>query len=136
MLAAIIGAEPGAAGQTDTHLDITAIEARALALAAESVLGRARSADRDWLSPLVSEPDSAECLRMAKLDLYQCMAVAGPQYEDIYCMGHHALKETAQCVAGAAHGAATTQIASVAPLARDRSTSAGGEGRASPPGSP
>jgi hypothetical protein len=38
------------------------------------------------------------CLRMAKLNLYQCLASAGPHYEDIYCLGQHAMMETAQCV--------------------------------------
>jgi hypothetical protein len=43
---------------------------------------------------------------MAKLNLYQCMAVAGPQYEDIYCLGQHGMSDTGQCVGTAAHGAA------------------------------
>jgi hypothetical protein len=81
----------------------TAVEARSLALAAESVLGRARDSERERLSPLLTEEDNAECLKMAKLNLYQCMAVAGPQYEDIFCMGEHAMRETAQCVERAAH---------------------------------
>jgi len=119
MLAGVFGASPAGAAQGD----LTAIEARALALAAESVLGRAHSAARDWLSPLLSEPDGAECLRMSKLDLYQCMAVAGPQYEDIYCLGQHAMTETAKCVAGAAHGSGATQVAS---LARSAETAVGG----------
>jgi hypothetical protein len=110
MLAAIVDTDPGALAEQAAQPAFTPVEARALALAAESVLGRARSSDRDWLSPLFGDPDSAECLRMAKLDLYQCMAVAGPQYEDIYCMGQHAMAETAKCVAGAAHGAGASQV--------------------------
>jgi hypothetical protein len=98
----------------DAQAGYTAIEARALALAAESVLGRAHSAERDRLTPLFSEADSAECLRMAKLNLYQCMAVAGPQYEDVFCMGQHALTDTARCVAVAAHGSGA-QMASLGP---------------------
>jgi hypothetical protein len=78
-----------------------AVEARALALAAEAVLGQGAS-DRAQLSPLLTEASSAECLKMAKLNLYQCMAVAGPQYEDIYCMGQHAMYDTGECVAAAA----------------------------------
>jgi hypothetical protein len=111
MLVAISAGDPTAAAGGDAAAGVTSIEARALALAAESVLGRAHGADRDRLRPLFSEVDSAECLRIAKLNLYQCMAVAGPQYEDIYCMGQHALTDTAQCVASAAHGQ-QTQIAS------------------------
>ncbi len=111
MLAALVSGDPSAIAVADAPPGYTAIEARALALAAESVLGRAHSADRDWLTPLFSEADSAECLRMAKLDLYQCMAVAGPQYEDVYCMGQHAMTDTAICVAGAAHTGAPTEVA-------------------------
>jgi hypothetical protein len=79
------------------------VEAKALALAAESVLGRAHATDRGRLTPLLTDADSAQCLRLAKLNLYQCMAVAGPQYEDIYCLGQHALMDTSVCVDRAAH---------------------------------
>jgi hypothetical protein len=96
-----------------------AVEARALALAAEAVLGQAHASDRAQLSPLLTEASSAECLKMAKLNLYQCMAVAGPQYEDIYCMGQHAMYDTGQCVAAAAHGSAAGS-ATYASLPRSR----------------
>jgi hypothetical protein len=43
---------------------------------------------------------------MAKLNLYQCLASAGPQYEDIYCLGQHAMIDPGQCVADAAHAPA------------------------------
>jgi hypothetical protein len=129
MLAAIADGDPAAVAGGDAPAGYTAIEARALALAAESVLGRAHGVDRDRLTPLFSDADSAECLRMAKLNLYQCMAVAGPQYEDMYCMGQHAMAETARCVAGAAHAAQTqvaeaqaaTQVASLAKSPADPS---------------
>lgn len=113
MLAALTGVDSAAAADGDAAPGVTPIEARALALAAESVLGRAHGVDRDRLTPLFSEVDSAECLRIAKLNLYQCMAVAGPQYEDIYCMGQHAMTDTASCVAGASHG--QTRVASASP---------------------
>jgi hypothetical protein len=111
MLAALDDAAGGLAD--DDQARFTPIETRALALAAESVLGHAHGADRDRLTPLFSDADSAECLRMSKLNLYQCMAVAGPQYEDIYCMGQHALTDTAKCVAGAAQ-VPDAQMASLA----------------------
>ena len=123
MLAALVASDPGGADAEQGA--VTPIEARSLALAAESVLGRAHSADRDWLTPLFSDVDSAECLRMAKLNLYQCMAVAGPQYEDIFCLGQHAMLETASCVAGAAHGAGATQVvASLSPRSEGVTASA------------
>jgi hypothetical protein len=70
--------------------------ARGMAVAALSVLGedgKARS--------LMSEPRAAMCLRMAKLNLYQCLASAGPHYEDIYCLGQHAMIDPGQCVVDA-----------------------------------
>jgi len=69
---------------------------RGVALAALTLLGeeaRGRA--------LTSEPRAGMCLRMAKLNLYQCLAAAGPQYEDIYCLGQHAMADTGQCVAEA-----------------------------------
>jgi hypothetical protein len=73
---------------------------RSLALAAEAVLGAGSEASN--LRPLLSEPSGADCLNMAKLNLYQCLAVAGPHYEDLFCLGQHALIDTGQCVSKAA----------------------------------
>jgi len=72
------------------------VVARGVALAALSVLG-----EDDRGRGLMSEPRSGSCLRLAKLNLYQCLASAGPQYEDIYCLGQHAMMETSRCVADA-----------------------------------
>ncbi|HEY1752882.1 MAG TPA: hypothetical protein VGG29_16615 [Caulobacteraceae bacterium] len=118
MMQALAGADPrDAAGEAPAGF--TAIEARSLALAAESVLGRAGGAERDRLAPLLTEADSAQCLKMAKLNLYQCMAVAGPQYEDIFCMGQHAMLDTGQCVSHAAHDVGqSTAVASLSPRAQ------------------
>ena len=35
---------------------------------------------------------------MARLNLYQCLSVAGPNYEDVFCLGRHAMMDTGQCV--------------------------------------
>lgn len=72
---------------------------RAVALAALSVLGQA-----DRGRSLMSEPKSGLCLKLAKLDFHQCLAAAGPYYEDIYCLGQHAMIDPGQCVAKAAQG--------------------------------
>jgi len=115
LVQAIVGMDPRTAAD-DAPAGFTAIEARSLALAAESVLGRAGGAERDRLSPLLTEADSAQCFKMAKLNLYQCMAVAGPQYEDIFCMGQHAMLDTGQCVGHAAHDSrSTTAVAALSP---------------------
>ncbi|MGH6971756.1 MAG: hypothetical protein ACREEQ_09105, partial [Caulobacteraceae bacterium] len=114
MLASISTA---ASAEEAPHPAFTPIGTRALALAAESILGEAESAER--LAPLLVDADAAWCLKMAKLNLYQCMAVAGPEYEDIYCMGQHAMLDTGQCVEGARTGPAAAPAwsgAAVTPL--------------------
>ena len=114
MMQALADADPSVAGD-QAPARFTALDAKALALAAESILGHAQGADRDRLTPLLTESDSAFCLKMAKLNLYQCMAVAGPQYEDIYCLGQHALYDTGQCVDQAAHGGGASSVAMLSP---------------------
>lgn len=79
--------------------------ARGVALAALSVLGepgRGRA--------LTSDPRSSACLRLAKLNLYQCLASAGPQYEDIFCLGQHAMIDPGQCVVEAARTSAPRRM--------------------------
>jgi hypothetical protein len=76
---------------------VSPVVARGVAVAALSVLGeggRARA--------LLSEPRSGQCLRLARLNFHQCLASAGPYFEDIYCLGHHAMAETGRCVVAAA----------------------------------
>jgi hypothetical protein len=79
----------------------TATVARGLALAALAVLGAAGDESADQLTPVLSETTNAQCLKMAKLDLNQCLAVAGPHYEGMFCLGRHGLMETGQCVVSA-----------------------------------
>ena len=82
------------------------VVARGVALAALSVLGengKARS--------LMTEPRSGFCLRLAKLNLYQCLASAGPHYEDVYCLGQHAMIDPGQCVVDATRPPATRRLA-------------------------
>jgi hypothetical protein len=80
---------------------VSPVVVRALALAAEAALGVGGGEDLSTVRPLLSEASSDRCLRMSKLNLYQCMAVAGPEYEDVFCLGQHELIDTAQCVAAA-----------------------------------
>jgi hypothetical protein len=68
-----------------------------LALAALAVLGRAGDDDVGSLQNVLAVGLRANCLHMAKLNLYQCMAVAGPQYEDLYCVGQHGMIDTGGC---------------------------------------
>ena len=75
---------------------------RAVALAALAVLGEVREGHDDQALALMSDTATHRCLTMAKLNLYQCLAVAGPHYEDVFCMGQHAIKDTGQCLIEAA----------------------------------
>jgi len=76
---------------------------RGLTLAALAVLGQAN--DERRLSSLWARPEAAGCMKMAKLNLYQCLAVAGPHYENIFCLGQHAMMDIGQCIAGFGGGA-------------------------------
>ena len=85
------------AGMQDGPPVLSPVIQRGLTLAALAVLGQAT--DERRLTQLFSEPRGADCMKMAKLNLYQCLAVAGPHYEDIFCLGQHALMDTGQCLA-------------------------------------
>jgi hypothetical protein len=87
--------EPGGRG-------VSAVTAHSLALAALSILGGAAGEDDTRLEPVVSEASSAACLRLSKLNLFQCLSVAGPEYEDVYCLAQHAVLDTGKCVAAGA----------------------------------
>lgn len=75
---------------------------RGLALAAMAMAGQTNEDNVEAFRPLLTEARSASCVRMAKLNLFQCMAVAGPHYEDVFCISQHAMLEAGQCLASAA----------------------------------
>jgi hypothetical protein len=107
-----IGAATNSAGAATTRSqEVT----RGLALAALAVLGGVGDAQESRFDPLLRDLRNADCLQMAKMNLNQCLAVAGPQYEDVFCMGRHAVGETAQCLSaaagdGPAQGARTAEL--------------------------
>jgi hypothetical protein len=74
----------------------------ALTLAALAILGHAGDANEGEIQPLLGDENTGWCVKMAKLNYFQCLSVAGPHYEDIYCLGKHAIGDTAQCVVEAA----------------------------------
>lgn len=92
-------ASPTAAGAPDV--------VRGLALAALAIMGRTGDDKEASFEALLHDASSVDCLKMAKLNLNQCLAVAGPHYEDVYCTGRHGVGETASCVAAAANGTGT-----------------------------
>ena len=75
---------------------------RGLALAALAILGRTGDGMEAQYEALLDDPSSAQCLKLAKLNLNQCLAVAGPNYEDAYCAGRHAVSDTGKCITAAA----------------------------------
>ena len=89
---------------------------RGLALAALAVLGRAGEEDVGKLAPLLTDAKSEDCMKMAKLNLYQCLAVAGPHYEHAFCLGQHALMDTGQCVIQGAGASQPLTVAANPPL--------------------
>jgi hypothetical protein len=83
---------------------------RGLALAALAILGQTGDGKEAQYEALMRDSSSADCLKMAKLNLNQCLAVAGPQYEDVYCSGRHAVADTGKCVSDAASGGTTVDV--------------------------
>ena len=71
---------------------------RGLAVAAVAILGEGGENRADALMQMISEQDGPTCLGMSKLNLYQCLAVAKPYYEDVFCLGQHVLMDTGQCL--------------------------------------
>jgi hypothetical protein len=76
--------------------------AHALQVAAIAALGEATDAAYDQLGGLGADLETELCLERAKRDLYQCLAVSKPNYEDIFCMGRHEMLQPAACVASGA----------------------------------
>ena len=86
---------------------------RSIALAALAILDGGQAQQDGGLQRLLSEYSTTECLKMAKLNLFQCLSVAGPEYEDVYCLGKHAVLDTGQCIAAAADPAETMQLSAL-----------------------
>lgn len=96
--ATALGAAPAAAvAPPYTHTVV-----RALAVAALAALGEAGDANVSTVMGLVTEPNIGMCMNMSKLNLYQCLAVARPHYEDVFCLGQHAMMDTGRCMIRAA----------------------------------
>jgi hypothetical protein len=87
---------------------------RSLAVAALAALGQAGDDNTALVMPLMADQGASTCLTMAKLNLYQCLAVSRPHYEDVFCLGQHAMMDTGQCVMIAA-GAPAPVVAPLAP---------------------
>ncbi len=95
---AATGAEPLPMTAPPAAPPYTPLIARSMQLAAIAALGEATDAAYDRLTALTADTDTDACLHMAKLNLYQCLAVAKPHYEDIFCMGQHVMVDTGACL--------------------------------------
>ncbi len=71
---------------------------RGMAIAALAILGKAGEDNMSYLMPLLVNDGDGFCFNMSKLNLYQCLSVARPYYEDMYCLGLHAMADTGKCV--------------------------------------
>ena len=76
----------------------TSVVVHSLAVAALAALGYADEGNLGQVMPILAEPNSANCLNMSKLNLYQCLAVSKPHYEDVFCLGQHILMDTGRCL--------------------------------------
>lgn len=94
---AAMGAIP-ATPATTAQPPYTPMVTRALAVAALAALGQAGDANLEQVMGLMSEPNAGSCLNLAKLNLYQCLAVSRPHYEDVFCLGEHAMTDTGRCL--------------------------------------
>lgn len=70
---------------------------RIATLAAYRILGDG-AASPDELYTAMSERQTKGCLKMAQLNLHQCVAAAHKQYEVPFCIGEHALLDVGSCL--------------------------------------
>ncbi|MBX7248125.1 MAG: hypothetical protein K1X35_03645 [Caulobacteraceae bacterium] len=97
-----LNVQPGAASPPYTEAVV-----RGMAIAALSVLGAAGDDNAVNINALLADNTGPYCLRISKLNLYQCLAVAKPHFEDVFCLGQHVLMDAGECV---------TKISGAAPL--------------------
>lgn len=85
----------------------------ALALAALAALGSAGDNALANTDALQFDRVSQGCLSMSKLNLFQCLAASRPNYEDMFCLGRHIVRDLATCSRGAAMPAPIVTVSDV-----------------------
>ncbi|MBU1345648.1 MAG: hypothetical protein KKA16_01715 [Alphaproteobacteria bacterium] len=93
----------------------------ALAMAALAALGAAGDNARANTDALQYDRQSQDCLASSKLNLFQCLAASRPSYEEIFCVGRHAMRDLASCARGAALPAAIVTVDAPTQSRADRS---------------
>ena len=94
----IHGQPLGVSPETSVGAPYTPLVARAVALAGLAAIGMAGDDQVARIMPNLTDPEATFCLNIARLNLFQCLAVAGPRYEDMFCLGQHALIDTGACL--------------------------------------
>jgi hypothetical protein len=113
------GAEPLALTAASASPPYSPVVVRSLAVAALAILGEAGDANMETVMAVMAEPNVGFCMSMAKLNLYQCLAVSKPNYEDVFCLGQHAMMDTGRCMIKAS-GLAEPYEAKFIPVADDK----------------
>lgn len=113
-----LGQTPSTAAPASAQPPYTPVVVRSLAIAALSALGYGDDPTfAQSFDTLLVEPTGGSCLNMSKLNLNQCLAVAKPWYEDVFCLGQHVLIDTGQCVVQAGNAPPPAMLpASATPL--------------------
>jgi hypothetical protein len=112
MQAALTGAgldvgSTASAAPTAAQPPYTQTVIRGLAVAALATLGAAGDDNATQVDALLDESTGSYCLNLSKLNLFQCLSVAKPHYEDVFCLGQHVLMDTGQCI---------TKVSGIAPV--------------------
>ena len=92
----------------------------AVAIAALALIGSGNGQNASVISSLLDDGLGSNCLGLTKLNLYQCLAVAKPQYEDVFCIGQHELMDTGTCIGRMASPAISAQEAAIAQAVIDK----------------
>lgn len=92
------GAAPLGLSGAPAAAPYTPMVVRSLAVAALAALGAADDAHLEQVLPLMAETTGKQCMSLAKLNLYQCLAVARPHFEDVFCLGEHVMMDTGRCM--------------------------------------
>lgn len=95
---ALMGQQPLSLGPAGGAANASPLVVRSLAVAALAALGYGDQEALEQVTALAVDPTTAQCLNLSKLNLYQCLAVAKPHYEDVFCLGQHALTDTGACL--------------------------------------
>jgi hypothetical protein len=95
---AVTGAAPLRISGGDLSPPYTPLVAKAVQLAGIAALGEASDELYERLAGLAADEPTDNCLHIAKLNLNQCLAVARPNYEDVFCAGQHAMMDTGACM--------------------------------------